>query len=514
MASSSTPGTLTLDGHGLTLDALAPVLSAAAPTLEVSQAARERCRASRRVIENVVEGDAAVYGVNTGFGKLSNVRVEDARLGELQRNLILSHATGVGRPLRKSISRLMLVLRITALVRGHSGVRESLLDRLLLYYSEDMIPVVPEQGSVGASGDLAPLAHIAIALLGDGEVWVGDERRPTREVLAERGLEPFELTAKEGLALINGTQCMTALGIATWLHARVLAKTADIAASMSLEALRGSVRPFLSDVHEARGQTGQLACARNMVRLLEASEILPSHVDCDKVQDPYSLRCVPQIHGATRDALTFVGGVLEREANAATDNPLIFGDDIVSAGNFHGQPVSQALDFLGIGVATLANVSERRIENMVNPDLSGLPAFLAPDPGLHSGFMIPQVVAASLVSENKSLAHPASVDSIPTSANREDHVSMGVTAARHARDITSNVAKVLGIEVICGAQGLEFDRSLSAGRGPEAAYASVRSRVPALEEDRFLAPDMREGEELVTSGSILNAVESEIGPLE
>lgn len=509
---------LEVDGSGLALLDLEGVLERRgeqAPRLEIPRAVRERCRVSRAVIEDVIASGKTVYGVNTGFGKLARVRVQDERLVELQSNLILSHATGVGPVLPKRVSRLMLVLRIAALVKGHSGVREELLDRLLLYYNEDIIPVVPEQGSVGASGDLAPLAHIAIALLGDGQVWDGDRIRHTAEVLQERGIKNFALSAKEGLALINGTQCMTAIGVDAYLGARVLVRSADIATSMSVEALRGSSKPFDPKVHEARGQLGQLATARNILRLLAGSEIGPSHFDCDKVQDPYSLRCVPQIHGATRDAFDFVGAVLEREVNAATDNPLIFEDgDVISAGNFHGQPVSQALDFLGIAVATLANVSERRIENMVNPDLSGLPAFLAPDPGLNSGFMIPQVVAASLASENKSLAHPASVDTVPTSANREDHVSMGVTAARHARDIVSNVGKVLGIEVICAAQGLEFDRSLLAGKGPEAAYAVVRTRVPALEQDRFLAPDMRAGEELIETEAILQAVESELGALE
>lgn len=506
---------LILDGQSLKLSDLSRVIGNEPPPLELAADARERCRASRRVIEDVVTSGRVVYGVNTGFGKLARISIDAARLGELQRNLILSHATGVGPALAPEIARLMLVLRIAALARGNSGVREELLDRLLFHYNEDLIPVVPEQGSVGASGDLAPLAHIAITLLGDGEIWVNGVRRKTSEVFAERGIEPFTLAAKEGLALINGTQCMTAIGIATWLHADTLIKTADISAAMTLEALRGSIRPFHPAVHELRGQEGQLATARNIVRLLDGSEILPSHVDCDKVQDPYSLRCVPQIHGASRDALRFVHDVLLREANAVTDNPLIFADgDVISAGNFHGQPVSQALDFLGIAVATLASVSERRIENMVNPDLSGLPAFLAPEPGLNSGFMIPQVVAASLVSENKTLAHPASVDSIPTSANREDHVSMGVTAARHARDITNNVAMVLGIEVICAAQGLEFDRSLRAGRGPELAYRVVRSSVPKLEQDRYLAPDLAAGRELVSSRAILEAVEAEVGPLE
>ncbi|MEZ5987534.1 MAG: histidine ammonia-lyase [Planctomycetota bacterium] len=512
---SQAQGRLLLDGTNLALADLARVLSPEPPRLELAAAARERCRASRAVVERVLTEGRTVYGVNTGFGKLSGVRIDPAKLELLQRNLILSHATGVGRPLPKEVSRLMLVLRLQALARGISGVREALLDRLLALYEHDLCPVVPEQGSVGASGDLAPLAHVALVLLGEGEVWRDGAPAPAGPALAAAGLAPFVLSAKEGLALINGTQCMTALGVQVQLLAEDLVRTADVATAMSIEALRGSRAPFAAAVHEARGQQGQQATARNLLRLLEDSEIVESHRDCDKVQDPYSLRCSPQVHGAARDAIAYGRGVLEREVNAATDNPLVFPDgEVVSAGNFHGQPVSQALDFLGIALATLANISERRIENLVNPDLSGMPAFLAPDPGLESGFMIPQVVAASLASENKSLAHPASVDTIPTSANREDHVSMGVTAARHARDIAANTAKVLGIELLCGAQGLDFDRSLRAGAGVEPAYARIREDVPRLVHDRFLAPDLARAERLVASGAVLAAVEAVVGPLE
>lgn len=505
---------LVLDGRGLALADLVPVLSDSPPRLKIAEEARERCAASRAVVERVLSEGRTVYGVNTGFGRLSGVSISAEQSEALQRNLILSHATGVGAPFSIPVSRLMQCLRIQALLRGNSGVRLELLDRLVLHYNEGLTPVVPQQGSVGASGDLAPLAHMAITLLGMGEVWRNGKRRPAAEAFREHGLEPFELSAKEGLALINGTQCMTAVGVRTWQEASILVRTADIAAAFSLEALRGSIQPFRPEVHEARGQEGQLRTASNLRLLLEDSEILPSHADCEKVQDPYSLRCVPQVHGAVRDALSFVEDVLAREVNAATDNPLVFADgSIISAGNFHGQPVAQALDFLGIAIATLANISERRIENMVNPDLSGLPPFLAPNPGLDSGLMIPQVVAASLASENKSLAHPASVDTIPTSANREDHVSMGVTAARQARDIARNTARVLGIELLCAAQGLSFDRALRAGRGVEAAYAAVREVVPPLEQDRFLAPDLEAAEGLVRSGVLLRAVEREVGPL-
>ena len=510
------PGTtLVLDGRGLSLQELGPVLGAVPPRLALSEQAWERCRASREVINDVLREKRTVYGVNTGFGKLSNIRIEDDKLETLQRNLILSHATAVGEPLSVECSRLMLLLRIQALARGNSGVRCELLEQLLAFYNADLIPVIPQQGSVGASGDLAPLAHLAIALLGIGEVWYKGECKEARLALREAGLSPFALHAKEGLALINGTQCMTAIAVATWLHAVTLIKTADIACAMSVEALLGSEEPFRSDVQEVRGQAGQIRTASNLRKLLADSEIIRSHVDCEKVQDPYSLRCAPQVHGAVRDAIVFVGDVLVCEVNAATDNPLVFAPDrVISAGNFHGQPVAQAMDFLGISLASIANISERRIENMVNPDLSALPAFLAHDPGLESGLMIPQVVAASLASENKSLAHPASVDTIPTSANREDHVSMGVTAARHARDIAGNTAKVLGIELICAAQGIDYHASNRPGRGVAPAHAAVRERIQPLTSDRYLAPDLREAEKLVSSAKVVDAVEAVIGPLE
>ncbi len=502
---------LVLDGSGLTPEALYSVLRGKKPELTLAESAWESCEASRRVVDAAVSAKKTVYGVNTGFGKLAGIAIEEDRLEDLQRNLILSHATGVGAALPVEISRLMLLLRIQALSKGHSGVTRGLLERLLFSFNEDLIPVVPEQGSVGASGDLAPLAHMAITLLGDGELWHEGRRVPTAERFQELGLEPFRFSAKEGLALINGTQCMTAIGVHALQQAEFVAQSADIASAMSLEALRGTDQPYQALVHEARGQAGQARVAANLRALLEGSKILPSHTDCEKVQDPYSLRCVPQVHGAARDAVAFVRDVLTREINAATDNPLVFASgEVISAGNFHGQPVSQAMDFLGIALATFANISERRIENMVNPDLSGLPAFLALNPGLDSGLMIPQVVAASLASENKVLAHPSSVDTIPTSANREDHVSMGATAARHARDIAANTAKVLGIELICGAQGLSFDRSLEAGKGVEAAFAVVREVIPALTGDRFLAPDLVVAEDLVRSGRLVGAVRAAV----
>ncbi|MFQ5504222.1 MAG: histidine ammonia-lyase [Planctomycetota bacterium] len=508
------PMTISL-GEELRLEDLEAVLGPRPPRIELCPVVLERARASRRVVDEVLERGETVYGLNTGFGALAGTRIDPSRLEELQRNLVLSHAGGLGEPLAEPLCRLMLLLRIQSLALGFSGVREELLTRLQSLYNADLIPVIPSQGSVGASGDLAPLAHMALPLLGLGEVWAGGRSVPASRALAGAGLAPLVLAAKEGLALINGTQCMTAIGVATWLLARDLVKVADIAAALAIEALRGSAKPFDEQVQLARQQAGQLASAANLRLLLGDSEIVVSHADCPKVQDPYSLRCVPQVHGAVRDALAYSDSVLRTEVNAATDNPLVFPDGrIVSAGNFHGQPVSQALDFLGIAMSTLGAVSERRIENLVNPSLSGLPAFLAKEPGVESGLMVAQVAAASLVSENKTLAHPASVDSIPTSANQEDHVSMGVTAARHAQAITSNSGKVLGIELLAGAEALGLDRTLKAGKGVEAAFAAVRERISASEGDRILAPLLAEAERLASGGELIRAVEAAVGPLQ
>ncbi len=481
----------------------------------LSAAAVERVAQSRAVVDQAVQGGAVMYGINTGFGKLAGLRIPDHQLSRLQRNLLLSHATGVGAPLCYEQSRLALALRIHNLALGYSGVRLALLEQALALFNADLVPVIPSQGSVGASGDLAPLSHMALPLIGCGEVHDGAATIDGAAALARVGRAPLELAEKEGLALINGTQIMTAIGLLA-LHSGVLAaKSADICCALTVEALRGSERPFQARVHEIRAHQGQLATATNLRALLADSAVMASHRHCSKVQDAYSLRCAPQVHGASKDALRFALTVLLTEANSVTDNPLVFpGGDVVSGGNFHGQPVSQALDFAGIGLSTLANISERRIEQLVNPDISGLPPFLARNPGLESGFMIPQVVAASLASENKSLAHPASVDTIPTSANREDHVSMGVTAARHCERIVSNTAKVLGIELLCACQGLDLGEPLVPGRGARAAYEAVRQRITALDGDRYLAPDLAQAEELVLDGSIVAAVETALGELQ
>lgn len=481
---------------------------------QLAASARSRVLASRAVVEQAVARGGVMYGINTGFGKLAGVRIPDGQLAQLQRNILLSHATGVGAPLLQQQSKLAFALRIHNLALGFSGVRVELLEQALALFNADLIPVIPSQGSVGASGDLAPLSHMALPLLGLGELHDGDRVISGDVALSRIQRQPLQLAEKEGLALINGTQIMTSVGLLALHDAVLILKCADIACATTVEALRGSERPFQARVHDVRAHKGQQATAKNLRALLADSEVMKSHANCGKVQDAYSLRCAPQVHGASKDGVRYAISVLCTEANSVTDNPLVFPEgDVVSGGNFHGQPVSQALDFAGIALATIANISERRIEQLVNPDISGLPPFLARNPGLESGFMIPQVVAASLASENKTLAHPASVDTVPTSANREDHVSMGVTAARHAAMIAQNTAKVLGIEFLCACQGLDLGEPLRPGRGVAAAYRALRTRVPTLNGDRYLAPDLKVAEQCVLDGSLVAAAEAAAGEL-
>ena len=510
--------TLRLDGSSLQLDDFAPFLDGGAAghlKVEVSDSALEGVRASRAVVDRHVEAGDIVYGLTTGFGKLKGVAIPREDIGALQRNLVLSHSVGVGAPMHQREVRIAQALRLNSLLKGVSGVRPGLIDYLARVFNKGFVPVVPQQGSVGASGDLAPLSHMAAAMMGFGEAWVDDERLPARDALKKAGLEPLELAAKEGLALINGTEIMKASAVVSVHRATRLSKTADAIASLTLEALKGSDRPFQDILARLKNNEGQRRTAANVRACLADSGILESHKDCDRVQDPYSLRCVPQIHGAFKTALSHVTEVISQELNAVTDNPLVVPDsgEVFSAGLFHGQPLSVVLDYLGLALASIANVSERRIEQLVNPDLSRLPAFLTPRPGLHSGFMIAQYTAAALASENKVYAHPASVDSIPTSANQEDLVSMGVTAARKASTILDNVEQILGIEAVCAAQGREFEREERAGRGADAAFHAVRRVVGFLDEDRYLAPDLEAGRELVASGSLVQAVEAEVGPL-
>lgn len=481
--------------------------------IALTDRSKKRVDACRAIVDRAVQKGATMYGINTGFGKLAGVRIVDEQLGQLQRNLLLSHATGVGEPLTLEQSRLAFALRIHNLALGNSGVRRKLIEQAIALWNADMIPVIPSQGSVGASGDLAPLSHMALPLIGCGEVLHDGKVISGAAALKKLKRKPLELAEKEGLALINGTQIMTAIGCLVMDQALRLCRAADITCAMTVEALRGSRSPFDPRVHELRPHEGQIATAANMRALLEHSEVMGDQRSFDRVQDAYSLRCAPQVHGAAKDGVRYGLDVLVTEANSVTDNPLVFKGDVISAGNFHGQPVSQALDYVKVAVSTLANISERRVEQLVNPDISGLPAFLAKNPGLESGFMIPQVVAASLASENKTLAHPASVDTVPTSANREDHVSMGVTAARHADRVVANTAKVLGIELLCAAQGMDLGEKLKPGVGVAAAYRALRRRVAGLDGDRFLAPDLAEAERVIVDGALVAAVEKKIGPL-
>lgn len=465
------------------------------------------------------KGAPNTYGVNTGFGALAEVRIDAGDLARLQLNLIRSHAAGVGPDYPESVVRAMLLLRAMTLCLGTSGVRPEVPELLLAMLNAGVHPCVPEQGSLGASGDLAPLAHLALVLIGEGEARVDGQRMSGAEALSRAGLQPVVLAAKEGLALINGTQAMTADLALTVQRATRLAAAADIIGALSLEVLLGSPRPFDARVHAARPHVGQGIVAANLRHLTAHSPLVDSHRDCGKVQDPYCLRCMPQVHGASRDTLRHVAQVVEVEVNSATDNPLVFVDeagnlDIISGGNFHGQPVALVADFLGIAMAELGSISERRVEQLVNPSLSsGLPPFLAGHSGLESGFMIAQVTAAALVSENKSLAHPASVDSIPSSANREDHVSMGTIAARQARAIVANAERVLGIEFMCAAQGLDLRRPLHAAPPAEAAHAALRAVVPVLDGDRVLSGDIEAAARLIRSGGLQAAVEAVAGTL-
>lgn len=484
-------------------------------TVELHPEALERVEHARQYVENLLTKEEAVYGVNTGFGKFASVRIGPNDLQALQHNLLLSHAIGVGASFPTEVVRGMLLLRAQSLAQGYSGVRPIVIAYLLKFLNEGVHPIVPSQGSVGASGDLAPLAHMSLPLIGEGEVEYRGAIKPAREVLDALELIPLVLEAKEGLALINGTQAMASmLTLLVW-DAQILFKSADIAAAMSVEARKGSHRPFDEAVSRLRPHVGAIIVARNMRRLLENSEIQASHIDCDKVQDPYSLRAVPQVHGASRDALTHVKDILERELNSVTDNPLIVWDEdkVISAGNFHGQSLALAADYLAIALAEVANISERRVEQMLNPSLSGLPAFLADQGGLHSGLMISQYTAAALVSENKVLAHPASVDSIPTSANQEDHVSMGTHACRKARSIFENTLTVLAIELVSAAQGLDYHAPLKSSRGVEAAHRKIRSEVSHLDVDRYYRPELDKVSALVRSAKLIEEVETVVGKL-
>jgi histidine ammonia-lyase len=473
--------------------------------------------ASRRVVENKVKAGETVYGVTTGLGSLANVRLERAEVRRLQHDLLRSHAVAVGPPLGEREVRAMLLLRAHVLALGHSGVRPIVAQRLVEFLNRKMLPVVPEQGSLGASGDLAPLAHLALPLIGEGEVALEGNRMTGAMALDRLGLEALELEPKEGLSLINGTQGMLAVGILAGSRGQALAKAADVAAAMTIEAVLGTDGPFDERIQRLRPHPGQAASAANLRRLLAGSEIVASHRSSEHmVQDAYSLRCAPQVHGAFRDMLAHSLSVMEVEVGSVSDNPIVFPDSdlVLSGGNFHGQPVSVALDGLALATVGLASISERRLYRLLDPATNnGLPAFLAHRPGVHSGFMLVQYTAASLVSESKGIAHPASIDSIPSSAGQEDHVSMGMTAARHARECVQNAESVIALEAMAAAQGMDLRRPLRPAHGTGAALASIRRTIPFLMEDRQLKLDVDEAIELVESGDLLAAVEGAIGPL-
>jgi histidine ammonia-lyase len=473
--------------------------------LMLDETTRRRIQAARDVVDAAVREGRTVYGITTGFGALSEVVIPRERLRELQVNLIRSHAAGLGEPLSEAETRAIMLLRANVLALGHSGVRTEVVELLLACLNEGVHPVIPCRGSVGASGDLAPLSHLALVLIGEGEARVAGEILDGATALARRGLMPLVLEAKEGLALNNGTQVHTGIGILALLRAERVLETLEVAGAMSLEGLRGTPDPFDAAIQRIRPQRGQATSAARLRSLLADSEIRESHRHDDpRVQDAYSLRCMPQVHGAARQALGFVREVLEVETNSVTDNPLIFPEDgrIVSGGNFHGQPVAQVLDLLAIACADLGSISERRIARLVDPSLSGLPAFLTPDAGVNSGLMMAQIVAAALVSELRLRAAPASTDSVPTDANKEDHVSMGVAAALKARDAVDLLETVAALELLTAAQALEFLKPLRPGRGVAAAYELVRERVAPLEEDRVLSGDIAALQTLVRSGAL------------
>ena len=505
-----------LTGDDLTIDDVWAVAVDGAEAA-LSDLAREKIARARALVERAAHGTREhTYGINTGFGRFVSRSIPEELTAELQLRLLRSHACGVGEPYPDEIVRAAMLLRANALAKGFSGARARPVELLIECLNRGVLPDVPSRGSVGASGDLAPLAHLALPLVGEGEAWVDGRRLDGAAALAEVGLEPVSLEAKEGLSLVNGTQFMTAFGALALARARRLVRAADIACSLSVEALQGSRTSFLPQIHAARPLRGQIDSAANLLQLLEGSAINESHRWCDKVQDAYSLRCAPQVHGASRDLLAYAEATVSVELNSATDNPLVLVDDelLVSNGNFHGQPLAFALDALAMATSELANISERRIERLVNPSLSdGLPAFLTLDGGLNSGFMIPQYVAAALVSENKSLCHPASVDSIPTSAGQEDHVSMGNASGLKAWQVLANAERVLAIELLAGAQAVEFLAPLEPGAGARAARDAVRVLSPRLADDRPLASDIEAVAGALRDGSLVAAVEAEVGDL-
>ena len=493
---------LRLDPNAIDLPTLRRLWQGEAARLDDTSV--KRVEAAAASVERIVAGGETVYGVNTGFGLLANTRIPADRLAELQRNLILSHSCGLGEPLPRHVVRLMIVLKLLGLGRGFSGVRPVVIDALQGLLDRDAMPIIPSQGSVGASGDLAPLAHLIAALLGEGRIDVGGEVLPAREALQRAGMEPFQLGPKEGLALINGTQASTAIALDALFAAERVFGAAIAAGALSVDALKGSIKPFDARISEVRGQPGQIRVAAAIRALLDGSPIVESHHRCGRVQDPYSFRCQPQVMGASLDLLVNAARTLTIEAGAVTDNPVVFedGDEAISGGNFHAQPVAFAADIIAIALCEVGSISERRTSVLVDPKMSGLPAFLTEDGGVNSGMMIPQVTAAALTSENKSLAFPASVDSIPTSAGQEDHVSMAPIAARKAAQIARNTAGIIAVELIAAAQGVDYHAPLKTSRALQAVHGKVRAISPHLETDRYWADEMAALQAAVLAGEI------------
>ncbi|MCC2678076.1 MAG: hypothetical protein K0R29_652 [Pseudobdellovibrio sp.] len=499
--------TFLIDGNSITVDSLWEMTHGQGQ-FKLADEAAKKVKASRDYIESRIKNGEIMYGVNTGFGAFSSVRISDDQIEQLQKNLIRSHSVGIGDPFTKVQSKAMMILRANTLARGHSGVRTEVVEKILEFLNQDVIPVIPQQGSVGASGDLAPLSHLALALIGEGEVWGG----------SYKNVKPLELKAKEGLSLINGCQVMTAVGLLALFEARDLLKIADIAGAASLEGLRGSRKPFDPLISAARPHAGEAPTARNLIKVMgESSEIANSHaVNDPRVQDAYSLRCMPAVHGAAKMALQYSIKVLETEANSSTDNPLVFAESgkILSCGNFHGMPVAHAMDFSSIAISSLASISHERISKFISTQMSELPPFLAPDGGLNSGHMIVQVASASLVSENKVLSHPASVDSMPTSAEKEDHVSMGSIAARKFSQIVKNAQNVLAMELLCSTQALDLILPLKPAAGVKVVYDEIRKKVPFAKEDRVFSKDINLILQMFFNRNLISRVEDRVGSLE
>lgn len=500
-----------INGHDLDLEKFIQITRYGAE-VELSEEAVGRVEKARDLVDKFVADQKVVYGITTGFGKFSDVIVRGEDTKTMQRNLIISHSCGVGAALSEENARGILLLRANALAKGYSGIRLSTLNTLLEMLNKGVHPIIPEKGSLGASGDLAPLSHMVLVMIGEGEAVYRGEKMSGREAMEKAGIEIVELVEKEGLALINGTQVMTAIGAQVLYDTINLSKTADIAAALTMEALNGIEDAFDPRVHRARGQIGQIQTGENILKLVEGSQMTSRQGEL-RVQDAYSIRCLPQVHGASKDAFNYVKEKIEIEMNGVTDNPLIFveEEDVISGGNFHGQPMAISFDFLGIAIAELANISERRLERLVNPSLSnGLPGFLVENGGINSGFMIVQYSAAALVSENKILAHPASVDSIPSSANQEDHVSMGTIAARKARDILENTRNVVGMELLAACQGIDLRGKEKLGKGTDIAYNIIRDRVDYIGKDKIMNLEINKCEEIIKSNILVEEVEKEI----